>query len=41
VFEDIVARIEDALNVELGKLKVRSSVYDGEDYYFNDTVIDK
>jgi hypothetical protein len=39
VFEDIVARIEDALNVELGKLKVRSSVYDGEDYYFNDTVI--
>jgi hypothetical protein len=41
VFEDIVARIEDALNVEIGKLKVRSSVYDGEDYYFNDTVIDK
>jgi len=39
VFEDIVARIEDALHVELGELKVRSSVYDGEDYYFNDTVI--
>ena len=39
VFEDIVARIEGALHVELGDLKVRSSVYDGEDYYFKDTVI--
>jgi len=39
VFEYIVARIEDALHVELGELRVRSSVYDGEEYYFNDTVI--
>jgi len=41
VFEDIVSRIDDAINMDLEELKVRSSVYDGEDYYFKDTVIEK
>jgi len=39
VFEDIVSRIDDAIDMDLEELKVRSSVYDGEDYYFKDTVI--
>ena len=41
VFEDIVARLDNAMDVELGELKVRASVYDGEDYYFKDRVMDK
>ncbi|WP_409228817.1 hypothetical protein [Gudongella sp. SC589] len=39
VFEDIVSRIDDAIDFDVEELKVRSSVYDGEDYYFKDTVI--
>jgi len=40
VFDDIVTRIEDALHMELEDLKVRASVYDGEDYYFKEMVLD-
>ncbi|WP_422485406.1 hypothetical protein [Gudongella sp. DL1XJH-153] len=40
VFEDIANRIENALDISVGEIKIRIGVYDGVDYYHKDQIIE-
>ncbi len=40
VFQDITNRIENALDISVGEIKIRIGVYDGTDYYHKDRIIE-